>query len=96
MAPSVAIVGLITMPRGRKYQPLVDYLNSFAGDEVTFSIEELEAMVGPMGHGTRSWSYWSNGTSEPNRPSRWIQAESGFATYFQSTSQKVRFVRRKP
>jgi hypothetical protein len=84
------------MPRARKYQPLVDYLNSFRGREVTFSFEELGAMVGPMSHGTRSWSYWTNGPFQATRPSRWIQSESGFDTYFQSTSQKVRFVRRKP
>ena len=96
MAPSVAIVGLITMPKLRKYQPLVDFLGTFTGQEVTFSFEELEAMVGPMSHGTRSFTYWSNGPLNGGRPSRWIQAQTGFSTYFQSTSQKVRFVRRKP
>lgn len=87
---------LSTVPRARKYQPVVDYLAAFTGSEVSFSVEEMEALVGPMGPGTRNWSYWSNGTNEPNRPSRWIQAQSGFDTYFQSTTQRICFKRRKP
>jgi len=84
------------MPKPRKYQPLVDYLNAFKGDEVTLSYPELEAMVGPMSPSTRSWTYWSNGPYLNTKPPRWVQAETGFATYFQSTPQKVCFKRRKP
>ncbi len=83
------------MSQHRKYQPLVDFLRSFPGDEIMLSFEELETMVGPMDEGTRSWSYWSNGVGPLTRPSRWIQKESGFNTYFRSQLQKLLFRRRK-
>lgn len=60
------------------------------------SFEEMEAMVGPMPHGTRSWSYWSNGDGPLTRPSRWIQKMSGFDTFYRAPLQKIQFKRRKP
>jgi|GEM_PF-6189297 len=82
------------MSMHRKYQPLVDFLLASPGDEFMLSFEEMEAMVGPMDHGTRSWSYWSNGDGPLARPSRWIQKKSGFNTYYRAPLQKILFKRR--
>lgn len=84
------------MPKAKKYEPLVDYLLAVTGNEFTLSIEEIEAMVGPMLPTTRTRSYWSNGPYINSHPPRWVQAETGFNTYFQVSTQKVRFKRRQP
>lgn len=82
------------MPGTRKYQPLIDHLKVAVGDEFTMTIEEIEALVGPMTKYTRTKSFWANTVRYQDRPSWVIQRDSGFNTAFQSSPQRVRFKRR--
>jgi len=83
------------MPSTRKYQPLINHLKSAVGDEFTMTIEEVEALVGPMKKYTRTKQFWANTVDYGGRPAWVIQREAGFDTAFQLSPQRVQFKRRK-
>lgn len=84
------------MPSTRKYEPLIDHLKTAVGDEFTMTIEEIEALVGPLSKYALRTEFWANTLEYQGRPSWVVQRDAGFDTFFQKNPMKVRFKRRKP